>query len=104
MRTTTPLIFALICIRCILISKADTDEIKVLPEEFDEVANVMNFKGKVVLITGSSSGIGATTARLFARLGARVIVTGRNTTRIKQVVKDCCRLSPNKLKVSRSTG
>ncbi|KAK6733312.1 hypothetical protein RB195_017201 [Necator americanus] len=35
------------------------------------------FQGKVVIITGSSSGIGAGTAVLFAKEGAKVTITGR---------------------------
>jgi 3-oxoacyl-[acyl-carrier protein] reductase len=34
--------------------------------------------GKVVLVTGSSRGIGAATAKLFARRGANVVVHGRD--------------------------
>lgn len=36
-------------------------------------------KGKVAIITGSTSGIGASCARMFAKNGATVIITGRNT-------------------------
>ena len=42
--------------------------------------------GKVALITGSTSGMGRDTAYLFAKEGARVIVTGRNEARAKEVV------------------
>ncbi|KHJ88708.1 oxidoreductase, short chain dehydrogenase/reductase family protein, partial [Oesophagostomum dentatum] len=35
------------------------------------------FDGKVVIVTGSSSGIGAETALLFAKEGAKVTITGR---------------------------
>ncbi|XP_037033519.1 uncharacterized oxidoreductase SERP2049-like [Bradysia coprophila] len=94
MRTATVLICALIYIQCISIINGDTDDIKVSPEELDEVANALNFRGKVVLITGSSGGIGATTARLLAKLGAQLVVTGRNLTRINEVVNDCYQLSP----------
>ena len=37
-------------------------------------ANVEHFAGKVVLVTGAASGIGAATARRFAREGAQVVI------------------------------
>lgn len=41
----------------------------------------MKLKGKVVIITGSSSGIGEATALLFAKEGARVVVNSRKNVR-----------------------
>src|ERR1051325_242284 len=37
--------------------------------------NYFDFTGKVVLVTGASSGIGRATAELFGRLGASVALT-----------------------------
>ncbi|XP_054167704.1 uncharacterized short-chain type dehydrogenase/reductase y4vI-like [Oppia nitens] len=62
---------------------------------FDSVT--YDFTGKVALITGSSSGIGAATAQLFAKSGANVVVTGRNADRVAKVAKQCTDLSPKKL-------
>jgi 3-oxoacyl-[acyl-carrier protein] reductase len=43
-------------------------------------------EGKVAIVTGSTSGMGRATAVLFAREGAKVVVTGRNEERAKAVV------------------
>ncbi len=42
--------------------------------------------GKVAVCTGSTSGMGRSTAYLFAEEGAKVVVTGRNEARAKEVV------------------
>ena len=45
------------------------------------------FKGKVALVTGGTSGIGAATVRRLAEEGARVVFTGRNAQAGEQVAK-----------------
>ena len=45
----------------------------------------MDFNGKVVLITGGASGMGAATAREFVRRGATVVIVDRNEAGAQQV-------------------
>ena len=47
----------------------------------------MKLDGKVVLITGGTSGIGRATAVLLAKEGAAVVLTGRNQERGEQVAR-----------------
>ncbi|RWS30310.1 3-oxoacyl-[acyl-carrier-protein] reductase FabG-like protein [Leptotrombidium deliense] len=48
-----------------------------------------DLENKVVIVTGSSSGIGAATAVLFAELGSKVVITGRNEERVLKVAQQC---------------
>ena len=47
-----------------------------------------NLNGKVIIITGASSGIGEATAKLLAKNGARVVLGARRTDRLKAIAKD----------------
>ncbi len=47
-----------------------------------------NINGKVIIITGASSGIGKATANLLAQNGAKVILGARRIDRLETIVKD----------------
>ncbi|CAG2119386.1 unnamed protein product, partial [Medioppia subpectinata] len=51
------------------------------------MANSLDFKGKVAVITGASSGIGEGVAKYLAELGAQVVITGRNANNLNRVAK-----------------
>ncbi|KAM3968681.1 putative oxidoreductase SERP2049 [Aphomia sociella] len=49
----------------------------------------MDFTGKVALITGGSSGIGAACAKLLAVHGAKLVLVGRNEERLNEIATIC---------------
>lgn len=49
----------------------------------------MSFNGKVILITGASSGIGAGTAEHLSKQGASLALVGRNVNNLSEVIKKC---------------
>ena len=57
------------------------------------MGNNLEFAGKVALITGGNSGIGAAAARRVAELGAQVVVTGRRQSEGRLLVNDIKRNS-----------
>jgi short-subunit dehydrogenase len=48
----------------------------------------MDVKGKVVIVTGASSGIGEATARQFGREGAKVVLAARRVDRLEALAQE----------------
>lgn len=53
-------------------------------KESKDLTNPMDLSERRILITGASSGIGRSTAILLSRLGAQIVLTGRNEERLKE--------------------
>lgn len=49
-----------------------------------ETFNPFSLVGKTVLVTGATSGIGRSTAIVCSKMGAKLVVTGRNENRLKE--------------------
>jgi NAD(P)-dependent dehydrogenase (short-subunit alcohol dehydrogenase family) len=48
-----------------------------------------SLENKTILITGASSGIGRAIAIACAKMGAKVVITGRNTERLNETFEQC---------------
>ncbi|CAB3370001.1 Hypothetical predicted protein [Cloeon dipterum] len=63
-----------------------------------------SLKDKVVIVTGASSGIGVETAVHFARLGSKVVITGRNAENLEKTRKKCVEACADESKIVSITG
>ena len=61
------------------------------------LTNHPSFAGQVVIVTGSSRGIGKTIASSFAREGAKVLITGTEEERTKQAAADIAERSAGEI-------
>ena len=59
----------------------------------DNVFNPFTLEGKTILVTGSSSGIGRSIAVICSKMGAKIIISGRNKERLEmtkaEMLGDC---------------
>jgi NAD(P)-dependent dehydrogenase (short-subunit alcohol dehydrogenase family) len=56
----------------------------------------MTMQGKICLITGGTNGIGKSTARELARMGATLVIVGRDAQKTSRVVEEIRAVSGNK--------
>ncbi|MCU0488368.1 MAG: SDR family oxidoreductase [Anaerolineales bacterium] len=56
-----------------------------------------SLEGKVVLITGATSGIGLATARALAAQGAQTVIVGRNLQRTQDAIQQIRQVAPNQV-------
>lgn len=68
--------------------KAYTQANRLSPVISRKETNMERLEGKVAIVTGASGGIGAATARLFAREGAKVVVADMKVAEGREVAED----------------
>lgn len=54
----------------------------------------MDYRGKVVVVTGASSGIGYVTAKAFAQRGSTVVAVARRESLLQKLIAECRERSP----------
>ncbi|XP_045491470.1 11-beta-hydroxysteroid dehydrogenase-like 4A [Colias croceus] len=64
----------------------------IVVDRISNVADVMSFSNKVVLVIGGSSGIGAAIAKQFSKEGADVAIVARNEKKLHTVDEECKKL------------
>ncbi|MFC5407965.1 SDR family NAD(P)-dependent oxidoreductase [Larkinella bovis] len=70
----------------------------------DTEQSVFGLNGKVALITGASKGIGEGIARLFARFGARVVLSSRRQSSLDAVADDIRKTGGEATAIAAHTG
>lgn len=60
----------------------------------------MSFAGKVIIVTGASSGIGLATAEYLAKQDASVVLVGRNKEKLQKAFDVCLQATKNVLKIN----
>ncbi len=58
------------------------------------------FKGKVIVITGSTQGIGKRTAELLAREGAKIVINSRRESKVEETVQEFTKMGYNVIGVA----
>ncbi len=54
----------------------------------EDILNLFDLTGKVALVTGATGALGSTASKAFAALGAKVMLTGRTESRLKELVEE----------------
>lgn len=80
----------------IILCMSDCDVQLFLLEKFGKSPSQL--KGKVVFITGASSGIGEHTAYALARYGVKLVLAARRINELERVKQKCLELSKDQLK------
>ena len=66
----------------------------------EHLSGLVDFSGKVVLVTGASRGIGRAIALVFARAGAKVALAARSADKLEEVAGEVCALGGEALVLS----
>jgi NAD(P)-dependent dehydrogenase (short-subunit alcohol dehydrogenase family) len=61
--------------------------------------NSVDMQGKIVMVTGATGGIGKETAKALHKMGARVVIVGRNPQKIAAVVEELKGQHPSEAEV-----
>jgi short-subunit dehydrogenase len=64
----------------------------------------VNYHGKIVIVTGASSGIGYITAQAFAQRGAVVVAVARREERLQELMRECQAHSPQSCYIAGDLG